>query len=166
MKTQLLLLSLSSALLLPACGSSSPENYIEASMKIACQYTEKCDEAMWDAAGFDSVNDCRDQLLDADLGGEGSLRDNFVEGCTDFDKGAARKCLAAARKAKRGCDDLETVEEPACDEVCGAPASMGLGLSPEPLTDELVTRALEQMVDNGELELEPEDELTVDQSGR
>lgn len=162
MKTRLLLLSLSAALLLPACGSSSPESYIEATAKLSCQYLEKCEEAMWEEAGFDSVKDCRDMLLDTDLGGEGTLRDNFVESCTDFDKGAARKCLAAGRKAKRSCEDLETVEEPACEEVCGAPASMGLGLGPDPLTDELVTRALEAMIDDGELELE--DELTADPS--
>jgi hypothetical protein len=168
MKTQLLLLCLSTsfAIILPACGTSSPDAYIEKSTTIACKYAKKCEEAMWDEAGFESISDCRDKTLDSNLGGQGTLRDLFVEGCTDFDSGAARKCLAAARKAKRGCDDLAEVDEPACNEVCGTPEAMGLGLAPDPLTDELVARALEQMAENGELELEPEGELTVDQSGR
>jgi hypothetical protein len=166
MKTQLLLLCLSTSIVLPACGTSSPEAYIEKSTTLACKYVEKCEEAMWEEAGFDSISDCREQVLDTDLGGQGSLRDLFVEGCTDFDSGAARKCLAAARKAKRSCDDLAEVDEPACDEVCGLPPeAMGQGLA-EPMADELVARALEQLVENGELELEPEGELTVDQSGR
>lgn len=153
MKTRFLLLCPLVAFVLPACGASSPDAYVEKSTKLACQYTKKCEEAMWEEAGFDSVSDCVDTLLDTDLGGEGTLRDAFVESCTDFDKGAARDCLAAARKAKRSCDD--EVDEPACERVCGTPAS-GLGLGPDPLTDELVTRALEQRVEDGELESEPE----------
>lgn len=166
MKTQLLLLCSSIAIVLPACGTSSPEAYIEKSTTIACKYTKKCEEAMWEEAGFESVSECRDELLDTDLGGQGTLRDLFVEGCTDFDSGAARKCLAAARKAKRSCEDLAEADEPACQDVCGIPDAMGLGLGPDPLTDELVARALEQLAENGELELEPEDELTADQSER
>lgn len=166
MKNQLLLLCLSTSIVLPACGTSSPDAYIEKSTTLACKYTKKCDEAMWNEAGFDSISDCRDQVLDTNLAGQGTLRDLFVEGCTDFDSGAARKCLAAARKAKRSCEDLAEVDEPACEEVCGVPQAMGQGLAPDPLTDELVARALEQLVENGELELEPEGELTVDQSGR
>jgi hypothetical protein len=163
MKTRALLLCLSASILLPACGTGSPEAYIEESSKISCQYLKKCEEAMFDMAGFESVKDCRDQLLDLDLGGEGSLRDQFVAGCTDFDGGAARKCLAAGRKAKRGCDDLTTVEEPACEEVCG-PVQEGDGLAlAEPLSGELVARALEELDANGELELEPAGELTVEQ---
>ena len=163
MKTQLLLLCLSTtfSIVLPACGTSSPDAYIEKSTTLACKYAKKCEEAMWEEAGFESISDCRDQLLDTNLGTEGTLRDQFVEGCTDFDSGAARKCLAAARKAKRGCDDLAEVDEPACNEVCGTPEVMGQGLA-DPMTDELVARALEQLVENGELELEPEGELTVD----
>jgi hypothetical protein len=164
-KTRLLLLLCSSAsILLPACGASSPEAFLEKSIKISCQYLEKCEEAMWNDAKFESVNDCRDTLLEVEIPGQGTFRDLFVDNCTDFDKSAARTCLAAGRKAKRSCDD-ET-EEPACMEVCGAPSSAGLGLSPEPLTDELVTRALEEMIERGELDLEVEDELTADQSGR
>lgn len=162
MKTQLLLLCFSASIILPACGSSSPDAFIEKNMTLACKYTKKCEEAMWEEAGFESVSDCRDQLLDTDLGGQGTLRDQFVESCTDFDSSAARKCLAAGRKAKRSCD--EEVDEPACDEVCGTPEAMGQGLAEPVNPDELVSRALEESIESEELE--PEGELTVDQSGR
>ncbi len=154
MKAQALLLLLSSSFLLPACGTGSPDAYVEEAFKISCQYLKKCEEEMWEQSMFESVSDCRDTLLDADLDGNGAtLRDSFVESCKDFDGGAARKCLAAARKAKRSCSDLETVEEPACEEVCGAqPAGQALG---EPMSPELVLRALEQMEASGELEPEP-----------
>ncbi len=156
MKIQATLLSLLSlSIFLPACGASSPEAYIEKSTKIACQYLEKCEEAMWDMAGFDSVNDCRDQLLELSVDGT-SLRDAFVESCTDFDKSAARKCLAAARKAKRSCDDMS--DEPACEEVCGPAPVAGQALA-EPMPADVVARALEQLESSGELEL-VDDELT------
>jgi hypothetical protein len=158
MKTNAILLSMSTLLLLPACGAGSPEAYIEKSTKISCQYFEKCEEAMWDEAGFDSVKDCRDKTLDTPIGDGGTLRDLFLAGCTEFDRGAARKCLGAARKAKRACDDLETVDEPACDEVCGTNAAMGQVLA-DPANEELVARALEEMEAQGELEPEPEPEL-------
>ena len=93
MKTRILLLGLSASIFLPACGTGSPDAYVEKSIKLACQYTEKCEEAMWNEAGFDSVSDCVDKTLDTDLGGQGTLREVFVAGCTDFDKGAARDCL-------------------------------------------------------------------------
>lgn len=169
MKTRLLLLCLSTSIALPACGAGSPDAYVEKSTKLACQYAKKCEEAMWEEAGFESVSDCVDKTLDTDLGGQGTLRDVFVAGCTNFDKGAARDCLAAGRKAKRSCDDM--IDEPACERVCGTPSeAMGMGLGPDPLTDELVTRALEQMVENGELELELEPEgegaLSVEPPGQ
>ena len=165
MKTQALLLSLSASFFLPACGSSSPERYIEKSTKLTCQYTKKCKEADWNEAGYDSVSDCREQTLDAELlPGSGTVRDLFVENCSDFDSGAARTCLAAARKAKRSCDE-NPEPEPACNDVCGNNEMMGQVLA-DPANEELVARVLEELVANGELELDieaPVDELAADE---
>ncbi|MCX4243908.1 hypothetical protein [Paraliomyxa miuraensis] len=161
MKIQALLLCLSASILLPACGAGSPDAYVEKSTKIACQHYEKCEPELWEQGMFESVNDCRDQLLDMEFDGQ-TLRDQFVESCTDYDRGAARKCLSAARKIKGDCDvNFDEVDEPACDEVCGAPAELGLG---NPLSGELVARVLEQMEADGELglEVEVEDELAAE----
>jgi hypothetical protein len=143
MNTQAILpLCLSTSILLAACGSSSPEAYIETSIKISCQYLKKCQESSWNAAGYDSVADCRNQLLDEELGEEGSRRDRFVESCTDFDSSAARECLAALRKAKRDC--ASEVEEPACSEVCGMPDAASLSLA-DSIGGETAAHALEQL---------------------
>lgn len=149
------------ALVLPACGSSSPDNYIEKSTKLSCKYTKKCEEAMWNEAGHDSVRDCVDQTLDAELlPGAGTTRDLFVELCTDFDSGAARQCLAAARKARRGCniEDMSAEDQEACASVCGelSPEMSGLMLDPD--HEERVAWMLEQLGLEGELE----GELDVD----
>ncbi len=157
MKIKALFLSSSflfgAAVVLPACGSSSPDNYIEKTTQLGCKYLKKCEESMWDEAGFDSVNDCRDESLDLELvPGTGTVRDLFVEACSDFDKSAARKCLAASRKAVRSCDqELEMEDQTTCAEVCGDPA-MG-SLLRDPTNQEVVFELLEQMEADGQLEL-------------
>lgn len=133
-------LLLGASAVLPGCATSSPDNYVEKTTKLACQYLEKCETETYEQGGFDSINDCRDQTLDTPLGNEGTLRDLFVDSCTDFDKSAARTCLRAAKKAKRSC---EQNEEPACEEVCGNP-DMAM-LFKDPTNQELVAQMLEDM---------------------
>lgn len=148
---------------LPACGSSSPENYIEASTKQSCKYTKKCEEAMWNEAGFDSVRDCVDETLDAELlPGAGTVRDLFVENCTDFDKSAARTCLAASRKARRSCDidDISDDDQKACAEVCGS-VDMG-NLLLDPTNEELVARMLEDKLLDEQIEQEEQFPVSED----
>lgn len=139
--TRALLLVFSSTLV--ACGTGSPDAYLEKSAKISCQFLRKCDAAMWNAAGFDSVWDCRDQLLDMDLSpGEGTLRDSFAESCIDFDREAARRCLASKREDKRNCDD-STIDA-ACFDVCNPP-SLIFQVADVPLDTQLVGRALAEL---------------------
>lgn len=162
MKSKALLLCLSASIFLPACGAGSPEAYVEKSAKISCQYLEKCEEAAWTEAGYESISDCKDQFLEQNFDGEGTFRDQFVANCTDFDSGSARKCLSAARKAKNECTPLtQEINEPACEEVCGPPDAMGLALG-NPLDSELVARMLEDLEASGELDLEPEGDLAVE----
>ncbi|MEM9459189.1 MAG: hypothetical protein AAGF11_33735 [Myxococcota bacterium] len=154
------------ALALPACGSSSPDNYIEKSTKLSCKYTKKCEEAMWDEAGYDSVRDCVDQTLDAELlPGAGTARDLFVETCTDFDSSAARQCLSALRKARRSCDvdDVPTEDQEACASVCGELAPEMGALMLEPGNEELVARMLEQLELDGELDGDDEPRVSEDE---
>lgn len=140
------LLLLGASIALPACATSSPDNFVEKSAKLSCQYMKECEPDMFDMFGFDSVNDCRDKTLDAPIGDQGSFRDFFVDNCTDFDRGKARTCLKAARQAKRDCSQND---EPACQEVCGDQAEMG-ELLLEPHNPQLVARILEDMgVDEG-----------------
>ena len=137
---------------LGACGSSSPDNFIETSTRISCKKMKKCDDAQWNEAGFSSVSDCTDQILDGPaimqessngegeeddgLGGLESLfsyREAFVLACTDFDKKAARQCLSGMRKVKRKCDDgaMSSEQEDACASVCGDPVVSELFVHPE-----------------------------------
>jgi hypothetical protein len=122
-------------LMLTACGSSSPENFIEAQTREGCRKMKKCDESEWDAAGFDSVSDCVDETLDAQLPDGSTVRDAFVASCEDFDSGHARKCLAGARKVKRTCDDnaASSEQEDACANVCGNPLASELYRDPSDL---------------------------------
>ena len=135
------------------CGSSSPENFIKKSTEIGCRYAKKCEKDDWDEAGYDSVKDCRDDLVSDDEA------DAFAEACEDFDRGAARKCLAGLRKAKRKCDEdaASDEQEEACAEVCG---SLDIGeLTRNPDTTDVVTRILEDAVGQYEDMLIEEEEL-------
>jgi hypothetical protein len=111
---------------LVGCGSSSPENFFEASTRISCRYAKKCEKDEWDAAGFDSVRECVDKALDS------PLHDLLVEACDDFDSSAARKCLAGLRKARRQCDvDAPSeAQKRACRDVCGNPSASELFTDP------------------------------------
>lgn len=104
------LIALTPLLGLVACGSSSPEAYQKATARLACKYIKKCDESVWDEAGYDNVKDCMDKAFPEDQ------RKAAADACDNFDKKAARKCLAAGRKAKRKCDD--DIDEPECGKVC------------------------------------------------
>ncbi len=138
----LLGLSLGISFVAVGCGSSSPKAFAKRSGKLACQTIEKCEEEIWKAAGYDSVSECVDDTTKEDD------VEAFVDACDDFDRGAARKCLAAARKYKRSCDEADRTEEAMkdCGEVCGnLQQQEGLHIDPndpESMTD-VLTRALE-----------------------
>ncbi len=144
-----------SSFLLAACGSSSPDNYIEKTTKLSCKYLKKCEESMWNEAGYDNVGDCVDQTLDAEIPVVGgTVRDAFVDSCSDFDSSAARKCLAGLRKAKRKCDldAASSEQETACAEVCGTPAASALFADPASLEAAL------ELVDSMPVEDEDEEQ--------
>lgn len=137
---------------LTACGSSSPENFIEAQTREGCRKMKKCDESEWNAAGYDNVGDCVDKTLDATLPDGSTVRDSFVASCEDFDSGNARKCLAGARKIKRTCDDeaASSEQDEACANVCGDPLASELYRDPANLEIAL------ELMSEPEPELEPE----------
>lgn len=117
MKTKLL--ALSSIFLLSSLGagcSATPESYFKASARVGCKTLKKCEDELWDLAGYDKVSDCVDESLK-----DGAEKD-FADACDDYDRGAARKCLRSGRKAKRSCetDDIDT---DACSKVCGTPGA-------------------------------------------
>jgi hypothetical protein len=131
---------------LVGCGSSSPENFFEASTRISCRYAKKCEKEEWDASGFDSVRDCVDQALDT------PVRDLFVEACDDFDSSAARKCLAGMRKVKRQCDvdAASGAQERACRDVCGNPTASELFT--DPLNEDAAIMLLAELEADGALD--------------
>jgi hypothetical protein len=97
------------------CGWSSPENYYDKSARLTCRYVKKCETSQWNAAGYDNIGDCVDETTsEAD-------KDEYVAQCDDFDKRAARQCIAAGRKAIRRCDldAPSAAQKEACATVCG-----------------------------------------------
>lgn len=126
LKSKLLLLS--SAFLLSTLGagcSATPKSYYKASTRVGCRTLKKCEEDLWNEAGYDNVSDCVDETLKV------TSEDDFADLCDDYDRGEARKCLRSARKAKRSCD-TDDIDADACAKVCGTIEFPGTGeLTPE-----------------------------------
>ena len=140
MKARIMLLGVSLAVSSFAigCGASSPKSFIKRQAKIGCRALKKCDDDAWKATDYDNVRECIDDTTKEDQ------VEAFVDLCDDFDRKAARKCLAAARKYKRTCDD-DDLEFEDCAKVCGAINVEGLELDPtdpDSIAD-IMERALE-----------------------
>lgn len=125
MKARIMLLGVSLAVssLAIGCGARSPKSFIKRQAKIGCRALKKCDDDAWKAADFDNVRECIDETTKEDQ------VEAFADACEDFDRKAARKCLAAARKYKRTCDDDDHQLED-CAKVCGSLNVEGLQLDP------------------------------------
>lgn len=152
MKYKVVLLGMVLGGLVVGCGSSSPKAFAKKSGKLNCQTLKKCDEALFNEAGYDSVADCVDDTVkDEDV-------EAFVDACEDFDSGKARQCLAAGRKYKRSCDDDDISEEDArtCAEVCGSINIPTGELILDPGNPEVTVRILERAVEIMEEEYEDE----------
>lgn len=122
------LLALSSIFLFSSLAvgcTTTAEGYYKASTRVGCRTLKKCEEDLWEEAGYDNVGDCVDETLDA------VSEDDFAEFCDDYDRKEARKCLRSARKAKRSCDE-DDIDTDACSKVCGTIDIPGIEeLSPE-----------------------------------
>jgi len=152
MKYKVVLLAMVLGGLVVGCGSSSPKAFAKRSGKLSCQTLNKCDEAAFKAAGYDSVSDCVDETVDDEA------VEAFVDACEDFDNAKARECLAAGRKYKRSCDEDDISEDSAlaCAEVCGSLNIPTGEIMLDPGNPEVTVQILERAVEIMEEEYEDE----------
>ena len=102
--------------LLVAGGCLSPESYAQKQAKLACQWTEECAKALFEAT-YSSMSDCI--ATEAD-------REEDQNSTCEFDAEQGNECLSAARKYNGECSpnpaELEEIARE-CSNVyysCGA----------------------------------------------
>lgn len=92
--------------LLAGC-SGTPANFWRGVTRTVCKFNRVC------AASTEDLGTCTAGMYDTSLDPE-----EFADGCTEYDAGIARECLAYLRDRKRDCIDFDP-QPGACDGVCG-----------------------------------------------